>query len=86
MDDLWTKTVCWIGKSDFVCFTRDFTKFYLDYYSADMNFMSFVMDMGTGDVPRMSVFNESKGYIAYDIPDNVRGMEILTIGVTTDMQ
>ena len=75
-----------LEKSDFVCFTRDFTKFYLDYYSADMNFMSFVMDMGTGDVPGMSVFNESKGYIAYDIPDNVRGMEILTIGVTTDMQ
>ena len=44
------------------------------------------MERCTGDVPGMSVFNESKGYIAYDIPDNVRGMEILTIGVTTDMQ
>ena len=51
-----------------------------------MNFMSFAMDMGTGDVPGKSVFNESKGYIVYDIPDNVRGMEMLTIGVTTDMQ
>ena len=55
-------------------------------YASDMDFMSFAMDMGTGEVPGTFIFNESKGYIAYDIPDNVRGMEMLTVGVTTDMQ
>ena len=80
------KSFAGLEKSDFVCFTRDFTKFFLMDYIDDMSFMSFTMDMGSGNVPGTFVFNESKGYIAYDIPDNVRGTEGLNTGVTTDMQ
>ena len=79
-----------LEKNRFVCFNRDFKRFFMgdSGYSDDMDYLSFIIDIeGTGeDTSGMIVFRESKGYIAYGIRDNIRGMEDSVMGPMTDMQ
>jgi hypothetical protein len=72
----------------FVCFTQNFTQKLTDIYGEDEAYLNFLLDMeGTGSFPGLIVFNESKkGYIAYDLRDNIRGMEDLIRAPMEDMQ
>lgn len=77
-----------LEKNRFVCFTQDFTQSLLTTYGESEAYLNFIMDMeGTGGtVPGIQVFNESKkGYIAYDLRDNIRGMENLIKAPMEDM-
>lgn len=79
-----------LDKECFVCFAQDFTKsvFIEHEMKEDMDYMSFMMDIeGSGEIiPNgVTVFQESKGYIAYDIPDNTRGAEGITQAPMDDM-
>jgi hypothetical protein len=67
-----------LEKNRFVCFTKDFTQSLTNTYGESEAYLNFIMDMeGTGGtVPGIQIFNESrKGYIAYGLRDNIRGME-----------
>lgn len=76
-----------LEKNRFVCFTQDFTQSLLTTYGESEAYLNFIMDMeGTGSFPGFIVFNESKGYIAYDLRDNIRGMENLIRAPMDDMQ
>ncbi|WP_195471075.1 BT_3987 domain-containing protein [Bacteroides xylanisolvens] len=76
-----------LEKNRFVCFTQDFTQSLLATYDESEAYLNFIMDMeGTGSFPGFIVFNESKGYIAYDLRDNMRGMENLLRAPMDDMQ
>jgi len=76
-----------LEKNRFVCFTQNFTQKLTDIYAEDEAFLNFLLDMeGTGSFPGLIVFNESKGYIAYGLRDNIRGMEDLLRAPMDDMQ
>ncbi|WP_294557109.1 DUF1735 domain-containing protein [uncultured Bacteroides sp.] len=69
-----------LEKERFVCFSFDFELDLLTTWGEDMDLIGFIMDMeGMGEDPDgVLVFQETKAFIAYDIPDNVRGREHLT--------
>lgn len=78
-----------LEKERFVCFSFDFTESMSEIWGDDMDFLYFILDMdGTGEDPNgVIAFQESsKAYIAYDIPDNVRGREMLTTAPMNEMQ
>lgn len=77
-----------LEKERFVCFIQDFNQKLTDIYGEDEDFLNFLLDMeGTGNpVPGCVIFNESKGYIAYGLRDNVRGMEDLIRAPMEDLQ
>lgn len=76
-----------LEKNRFVCFTQDFTQSFIATYGESEAYLNFIMDMeGTGSFPGLIVFNESKGYIAYGLRDNIRGMEDLLRAPMEDMQ
>lgn len=76
-----------LEKERFVCFSQDFTMSFLATYEDDA-YLNFIMDMeGSGSFPGFKIFYESYGaYIAYDIPDNMRGKEDLTQAPMDDIQ
>lgn len=75
-----------LEKNRFVCFTQDFTQSFIATNESEA-YLNFMMDMeGTGSFSGFIVFNESKGYIAYDLRDNIRGMENLIRAPMDDMQ
>lgn len=77
-----------LEKERFVCFSLDFDHDFFTTWGDDMDFLTFIMDMeGMGEDPNgVIVFQETKAFIAYDIPDNVRGREHLTQAPMDAMQ
>ena len=77
-----------IEKERFVCFSLDFEQDFFGTWGDDMDFVGFIMDLeGTGEEPDgIIVFQETKAFIAYDIPDNTRGREHLTQAPMDAMQ